>query len=248
VRTRLPIVYTSADSVFQIAAHEGAVGLETLYRWSEAARRVFDRMGIRLGRIIARPFVGEAGSFTRTYNRHDYAMPPPGRTVLDELHERGVKVTGVGKIRDIFCGRGVDAHVKTAGNTDGLKKTAELMRDAEGLVFVNLVDTDMLYGHRNDVPGYGRAVEEIDAALPSIFAEMRGGDLFVMTADHGCDPTHPGTDHTREHVPLLTYAPARARGEALGTRAQFCDLGQTAMEFFAAGKAARGESFLSRVA
>ncbi|MGB8931014.1 MAG: phosphopentomutase, partial [Anaeromyxobacteraceae bacterium] len=201
-RTGRPIVYTSADSVFQIAAHEGTVPLARLYDWCRTARRLLDRW--RVARVIARPFVGTAGQYTRTYNRKDFAMPPPVRTVLERLTAGGVPVYGVGKIPDIFDRRGISEEIHTEGNADGLTRTAALLDRVEhGLVFVNLVDFDMLYGHRNDPVHYAQALEELDRALPALLGRLRPGDLWVVTADHGCDPTTPSTDHSREYVPLV---------------------------------------------
>lgn len=246
LRTGLPIVYTSADSVFQIAAHEEKVPLATLYRWCEAARTVGKPYG--LARVIARPFVGEGpGRFRRTYDRRDFSQPPPPGMVLDRLLERGVRTVGVGKIPDIYDGHGIAQSVHTEGNADGLRKTGELLGQMrEGLLFVNLVDTDMLYGHRRDVKGYARAMEEIDAALPAIAGQLRDGDLLAITADHGNDPTFPGSDHTREYVPLIVHSPARGRGADLGVRASFSDLGATVADFFGV-RAPRGRSFLEAV-
>lgn len=203
LRTGRPILYTSADSVLQIAADTSVLPLERLYAICEAARRVMtgDRA---VGRVIARPFVHEGGRFTRTADRRDYALEPPGETLLDKLQARGIPVTGVGKIADIFCGRGIARSIHTSGNAEGLRVLTQLAREeGEGLVFANLVDTDMLYGHRNDAPGYAEALRRIDAALPAIEAGLRGEDLLLITADHGCDPTTPSTDHSREYVPLL---------------------------------------------
>lgn len=203
LRTGRPILYTSADSVLQIAADTSVFPLERLYAICEAARRVMtgDRA---VGRVIARPFVHEGGRFTRTADRRDYALEPPGETLLDKLQARGITVTGVGKIADIFCGRGIARSIHTSGNAEGLRVLTQLAREeGEGLVFANLVDTDMLYGHRNDAPGYAEALRRIDAALPAIEAGLRGEDLLLITADHGCDPTTPSTDHSREYVSLL---------------------------------------------
>jgi phosphopentomutase len=230
LRTGKPIVYTSADSVFQIAAHEGTVPLERLYGWCRIARRLLDPW--RVARVIARPFVGTPGGFARTYNRKDFAMPPPVTTVLERLTAAGVPVHGVGKIPDIFDRRGISAEVHTEGNADGLARTAALLERVErGLVFVNLVDFDMLYGHRNDPVHYARALEELDAALPRLLSLLRPGDLWAVTADHGCDPTTPSTDHSREYVPLLAGGPGLGGG-ALGTRSSFADLGATVAEAF----------------
>ena len=240
-RTGKPIVYTSADSVFQIAAHEETVPLEKLYAWCLVARRQLDPW--RVARVIARPFVGRPGSYVRTYHRRDFAIPMPGASVLDGLVGAGVPVYGVGKIPDIFDHRGFAEEIHTEGNADGLARTAALLdRVDHGLVFVNLVDFDMLYGHRNDPLGYARALEEMDRALPGILGKLRPGEVAALTADHGCDPTTPSTDHSREYVPLLVHAPG-AGGGALGTRGSFADLGATVAEFF--GVEARvGTSFL----
>jgi phosphopentomutase len=245
VRTGLPIVYTSADSVFQIAAHEETVPLETLYKWCEAAREVGRKYG--LARVIARPFVGKAGAFKRTYNRKDFAQPPPKETVLDLLARKNVRTVGVGKIHDIYDGKGIGESVHTEGNADGLRHTERLLGEmGPGLLFVNLVDTDMLYGHRRDPEGYAKALREIDAALPSLERAMRPGDVLVLTADHGNDPTYRGTDHTREYVPVVVRAAGSDRGAALGDRTSFCDLGATVAEYFGV-QAPAGKSFLRDV-
>jgi phosphopentomutase len=230
-RTGLPIVYTSADSVFQVAAHEEVVGLEKLYRWCSEARRILDPY--RVGRVIARPFVGHGGSYTRTFHRRDYAMPPPGATVLDGLKDARVPVVGVGKIEDIFAGRGLSDSVHTEGNRDGMRKTAERLRALDrGVVFTNLVEFDSHFGHRRDPAGMVRALGEFDDELGPILDSLREGDRLVITADHGNDPTFTRTtDHTREYVPLLVYEPGRP-GRDLGTRASFCDAGATVAELF----------------
>jgi phosphopentomutase len=229
-RTGKPIVYTSADSVFQIAAHEEKVPVAELYRWCEVARRLLDRY--RVARVIARPFVGPPGAYTRTYNRKDYSIPMPGKTVLERLVDRGVPVYGVGKIPDVFDHRGLSEEIHTEGNADGLAKTEALLdRAKDGLLFVNLVDFDSHYGHRNDPQGYARALEAMDRALPRLMAKLQPGDVMAITADHGCDPTTPSTDHSREYVPLLVHAPGRGGGK-LGTRPSFADLGATVAEFF----------------
>ncbi len=240
-RTGKPIVYTSADSVFQVACHEETVPLATLYAWCAAARRLLDPW--RVARVIARPFVGRPGAYVRTYHRRDFSLPTPGRTVLERLVERHVPVVGVGKIPDIFDRRGITEEVHTEGNADGLARTERLLETVErGLVFVNLVDFDMLYGHRNDAAGYGRALEELDRALPRLLGRLRPGDVLALTADHGCDPTTPGTDHSREYVPLLVHVPGRGGG-ALGIRGSFADLGATVGDFFGLPPSA-GRSFL----
>lgn len=243
-RTGKPIVYTSADSVFQVACHEETVPLETLYAWCRAARELLDRF--RVARVIARPFVGTPGHYTRTYHRKDFAIATPERTVLERLVERSVPVVGVGKIPDIFDRKGITDEVHTAGNADGLRETERLLETFDhGLLFVNLVDFDMLYGHRNDAPGYGRALEELDRALPRLIDRLRPGDVLALTADHGCDPTTPSTDHSREYVPLLVHAPGRGGG-ALGVRGSFADLGATVGEFFGVPVPV-GKSFLQEL-
>lgn len=243
LHTGNPIVYTSADSVFQVAAHEEVIPVPELYRMCEIAREILTGPD-ELGRVIARPFIGQPGHFQRTANRHDYAVPPPPGMLLDRLSEQQVPVHSVGKIIDIFLGRGITSHEKTKSNADGMAKTlVALDLLPRGLVFVNLVDFDSLYGHRNDVEGYARALEEADAWLPSLLGHLRPDDLLILTADHGCDPTTASTDHSREYTPLLAYAPGRA-GQALGTRASLADMGQTIAENFGT-KIAAGESFLN---
>jgi len=247
LRTGAPIVYTSADSVFQIAAHEQVIPLEELYRICETARALL-RDEHEVGRVIARPFTGEPGAFVRTANRHDYAVPPPAGMLLDVLSAGGVEVSSVGKIADVFLGRGVTRGFKTVSNRDGMCKVLEAMRVAgPGLIWANFVDFDSLYGHRNDPEGYSRALEEVDAWLPELFGAMLPGDLLFLTADHGCDPVTPSTDHNREYVPLLTYGQRARPGVNLGTRASLADIGQTAAANFGAQLAA-GESFLHELA
>jgi phosphopentomutase len=237
------ILYTSADSVIQIAAHEEVVPLRELYRICEAAREIADRH--QIGRVIARPFVGQPGAFKRTYNRRDFALVPPAPTLLDHVRDAGQSVVGIGKISDIFAGRGVGFSVHSEGNADGLHLTLEALATLDrGLLFVNLVDFDMLYGHRNDSAGFARALVELDRWLPSFEAALRADDVAFITADHGNDPTTPGTDHTREQVPLLAFGPG-VRPARLGARASFCDLGQTIAEGLGVAPLAHGESFLS---
>ena len=246
MRTGSPIVYTSADSVFQIAAHEEVIPLWELYKMCETAREIL-RGKHEVGRVIARPFTGAPGSFTRTSNRHDYAVAPPAGMLLDQLHDRGVRVHGVGKIFDIFLGRGIQDTVKTRNNTEGMAETLEAMRETEGgLIFVNLVDFDQNYGHRNDVEGYGAALEEFDAWLPELERRLGAGDLAILTADHGCDPTTPSTDHSREYVPLLGFGPKVRAGVNLGVRGTLSDIGQTVAENFGA-RLAQGQSFLKEI-
>jgi phosphopentomutase len=243
-RTGKPIVYTSADSVLQIAAHEETVPLDRLYAWCAAARRILDPW--RVARVIARPFVGTPGKYVRTYHRKDFSMATPGPTVLEKLVEAKVPVVGVGKIADVFDRRGITEEIHTEGNADGLAKTEALLdRVDHGLVFVNLVDFDMLYGHRNDPRGYARALEEMDRALPRLLGKLHPGEICAFTADHGCDPTTPSTDHSREYVPLLVHAPGKGGGP-LGTRGTFADLGATVSEFFGL-RPEVGTSFLGQL-
>lgn len=247
IATGKPIVYTSADSVFQIAAHEEHFGLERLLEISRIARDLLDPLGV--GRVIARPFVGEAGAFERTYNRRDFSLEPFSETSLDRLVGAGVPVVGVGKIEDIFAGRGLTRSVHTEGNVDGMEHTLELARTLDrGLVFVNLVDFDMLYGHRRDPAGYRRALEEFDRALPQFEAALRPDDLVILTADHGNDPTFTQTtDHTREYVPLLAFGPGLSGGVDLGTRESFADIGATVEEALGLPAPATGVSFLGQL-
>ncbi len=246
MRTGSPIVYTSADSVFQVAAHEEVIPLWELYRMCEIARDIL-RGPHEVGRVIARPFVGAPGSFTRTVNRHDYAVAPPRGMLLDRLEERGVPVHSVGKIADVFLSRGVSAFDKTTNNADGMAKTLAALRSPErGFLFVNLVDFDQQFGHRNDAEGYAEALERFDAWLPECMAAMRDTDLLMLTADHGCDPTVPGTDHTREYVPLLAYGPGARRNVNLGLRASLSDIGQTVAANFGVS-IPHGESFLDQL-
>ena len=245
LRTGGLITYTSADSVLQIAAHEELVPPEELYKYCKQARKVM-RGENEIGRIIARPFVGKAGSFTRTSNRHDYSLTPPGHTVLDGLTAAGLDVIGVGKIGDIFAGRGVGESISTKSNADGMAKTAEIAgRDFNGLCFVNLVDFDMVFGHRNDVEGYANALSAFDRWLASL--TLREGDLVLLTADHGCDPGFPGTDHTREYVPMLAFGPGLRQGVNLGTRASFADIAATVEEAFGLPGQVAGQSFLGEI-
>ena len=245
VATGKPIVYTSADSVFQIAAHEQVIPIEEQYRICEIARRLCDDYGV--ARVIARPFVGEVGHWKRTYNRRDFATPPPEATVLDRVAQSGLPVVGVGKIWDIFAGHGVTENVHSEGNADGLARTLDSLTHLErGLVFLNLVDFDMLYGHRRDPQGYLAALQQFDAFLPSLERALRPGDLVILTADHGNDPTYRGTDHTREYVPLLVFGPSVSRGVDLGVRDGFYDVAQTLCEAFGLPAWPRGQSFLEQ--
>jgi phosphopentomutase len=244
--TGSPIVYTSADSVFQIAAHEQVIPLPELYRICEIAREIMTGPH-EVGRVIARPFEGKPGAFVRTANRHDYAVPPPPGMLLDKLAGKGIRIFSVGKIFDVFLGRGISGHVLTRNNADGMQKTIEATRDFNGgLVFVNLVDFDQQYGHRNDVEGYANALEEFDRWLPEFRAALRAEDLAILTADHGCDPTTPSTDHSREYTPLLVFGPHAHAGIDLGLRATLSDIGQTVAETFATS-IEKGTSFLHAI-
>jgi phosphopentomutase len=248
MRTGRPIVYTSGDSVFQIAAHEDVIPVPELYRMCEIARRLLDGPH-RLGRVIARPFVGQPGNFRRTEHRHDYAVEPPRPMLLDVLAERGVSVLGIGKIHDIYHGRGVENYIPTKNNADGMEKiTTALARHPRGLIFANLVDFDMLYGHRKDVEGFARSLEEFDLWLGSLVPLLCAADLLLITADHGCDPCpcSPSTDHSREYVPILAYSPAQPAGRDLGTRETLADMGQTVAQIFG-GSISHGSSFLDAI-
>jgi phosphopentomutase len=234
VRTGFPIVYTSGDSVFQIAAHEDVIPVAELYRMCEIARRLLDGPN-RVGRVIARPFSGASGDYKRTERRHDYAVEPPRPMLLDVLAEKKVPVFGVGKIHDIYNGRGVDDYVTTKNNADGMAKLREALKSrTSGLIFANLVDFDMLYGHRKDVEGFARSLEEFDELLGPLLEELKTTDLLLLTADHGCDPdpVNPTTDHSREYVPIVAYSPGDADGTNLGIRETLADMGQTVAENF----------------
>jgi phosphopentomutase len=246
VRTGKPIVYTSADSVFQIAAHEEIIPLPRLYEICETARRLL-RGEHEVGRVIARPFVGRPGAFQRTENRHDYAVPPPRDMLLPVLSGAGLDVVAVGKISSIYDACGVTQELPGKNNDQSIDKTVEALRaDTRGLIFSNLVDFDMLYGHRRDAEGYARALEHFDARLPEIEGAMRDGDLLLITADHGNDPTYRGTDHTREYAPLLAHGPRARAGVNLGDRASLSDIGQTIADNFGLRLKA-GKSFLSEI-
>ena len=243
MRTGFPIVYTSADSVFQIAAHERVIPLNQLYHWCEMAREMLTGED-EVGRVIARPFAGEPGSFRRTEARHDYAVEPSESTLLDLLKSEGLDVVAVGKIGSIFCHRGTTEELEAGNNQAGVDQTLlALSSESRGLIFTNLVDFDMLYGHRNDVEGYARALERFDARLHEIQQAMRDDDLLVITADHGCDPSDVSTDHTREYVPILAWGKRARGGVDLGTRSTVSDIGQTIAENFSLRLRA-GASFL----
>ena len=243
IKTGRPIIYTSADSVFQIAAHEEIMPVERLYEICRIARGIADSYNI--GRVIARPFTGAKGSFRRTERRKDFSLAPAGDTVLDKLKANGFPVTGIGKIGDIYGHRGLTQEIHTKDNMDGVDKTIDALKNVDkGLIFANLVDFDMLYGHRNDARGYARALEDADKRLPEITGLLKENDMFIITADHGCDPTTPSTDHSREYVPLLVYGRKLRPGINLGTRKTFADIGQTIAEAFGIGRLEHGDSFL----
>ncbi|MFJ7754804.1 phosphopentomutase [Peribacillus muralis] len=245
MKTGALIVYTSADSVLQIAAHEDIVPIEELYKVCEIAREVTMADEYKVGRVIARPFTGEPGSFKRTPNRHDYALKPFNRTVMDELKDSGFDVLAIGKISDIFDGEGVTESLRTVSNMDGMDKLIQTIdQDFKGLSFLNLVDFDALYGHRRDPEGYGKALEEFDARMPEVLEKLKNDDLLIITADHGNDPVHEGTDHTREFVPLLVYSKRFKEGAELSVRDTFADIGATVAANFDVKMPAFGESML----
>ncbi|MGQ9586541.1 MAG: phosphopentomutase, partial [Anaerolineae bacterium] len=247
LRTGYPIVYTSADSVFQIAAHEEVIPVAELYRMCRIAREILTGEHA-VGRVIARPFVGEPGHFVRTDRRKDFALEPPCPTLLDRLQEVGQSVWAVGKIFDIFAGRGITESVHIHDNLDGMDQTLAFMRRAEkGLIFTNLVDFDMVYGHRNNPEGYAEALEAVDRWVPEVLGALWQDDLLFFVADHGNDPTTPSTDHSREYVPLLVAGPKVRQGLDLGTRETFADLGQTVAEFLGAGRLKAGTSFVGEI-
>lgn len=247
VETGWPIVYTSADSVFQIAAHEDIVPVPQLYAWCEIAYEIAVQ-GAGLGRVIARPFVGVPGAFKRTANRHDYAKPPVAETLLDRLTASGIPVTAIGKIRDLFAGRGITSSTSTASDDQGMDLVIRAVAsDAKGLVFANLVDFDTQYGHRNDVRGYAANLERFDVRLAELLPKLAADDLLVITADHGNDPSTPSTDHSREYVPVLIAGRGVRAGADIGTRATFADLGQTLAEIFGVGPLDHGTSFLKEI-
>lgn len=246
MKTARPIVYTSGDSVFQIAAHEEVIPIEELYRMCKIARALLDGPN-RVGRVIARPFLGAPGTFTRTERRHDYAVEPPRPMLLDLLKDAGLDVVGVGKIPDIFLNRGITQSLPGKNNRQALESTVSaIAEDTRGLVFTNLIDFDMLYGHRLDIEGYGRAIEEVDAFIPTLRQSLKPGDLLIITADHGCDPVGPSTDHSREYVPILASGHGVRNGVNLGTRATLADIGATIAENFGLNLPT-GKSFLGEI-
>ena len=247
VKTGYPIIYTSADSVFQIAAHEDVISVEKLYEMCQVARDMLvDKWAV--GRVIARPFIGEAPNFTRTSNRRDYALDPFNKTMLEYLKENNLEVAAVGKIEDIYNRKGITSAVHTKNNMDGVDKTLEYMDTVkEGLIFTNLVDFDMLYGHRNDPKGYGKALEDFDNRLQEIYSKMTDEDIFIITADHGCDPTTSSTDHSREHIPVIVYGKHVKPGVNIGTRETFADIGKTILDFFNVKNELVGDSFFNKI-
>ena len=247
VKTGYPIIYTSADSVFQIAAHEEVVGLGNLYKMCEIAREMLVGEDV-VGRVIARPFVGEVGSFKRTSNRRDYALDPFGKTALEYIKENGMSVATVGKIEDIYNGKGVTEAVHIKNNMDGVDKTLEYMDKIDnGLIFTNLVDFDMLYGHRNDPKGYGKALEDFDGRLNEIYSKLRDEDILIITADHGCDPTTESTDNSREYIPILVYGKKVKGGTELGIRDSFTDIGKSVLDYLGIDNNLEGKSFINEI-
>ncbi|WP_294341850.1 phosphopentomutase [uncultured Clostridium sp.] len=243
IKTGCPIIYTSADSVFQIAAHEDVISVDELYRFCEIARNMLVGDDT-VGRVIARPFIGEVGNFKRTSRRHDYALEPFSKTFLEYIKDSGMEVNAVGKISDIYCGKGITSSVHTTGNEDGINKTIDLIKnESKGLIFTNLVDFDMLYGHRNDAEGYKKALEYFDMRLPEIIENINDDDVLIITADHGCDPTTASTDHSREYIPLVIYGKEIKENVNLGIRNSFCDIGKTVLDLLNIDNELNGISF-----
>ena len=243
IKTGCPIIYTSADSVFQIAAHEDVISVDELYRFCEIARNMLVGDDT-VGRVIARPFIGEVGNFKRTSRRHDYALEPFSKTFLEYIKDSGMEVNAVGKISDIYCGKGITSSVHTTGNEDGINKTIDLIKnESKGLIFTNLVDFDMLYGHRNDAEGYKKALEYFDMRLPEIIENINDDDVLIITADHGCDPTTDSTDHSREYIPLVIYGKEIKENVNLGIRNSFCDIGKTVLDLLNIDNELNGISF-----
>jgi len=245
VKTGYPIVYTSADSVFQIAAHEEIIPLEKLYEICKIARKILDRPEYNVGTVIARPFVGtNPDNFTRTYNRKDFESNTFGRTMLDVLKEKNKEVIAIGKIGDLFTGRGITKEIHTQGNEDGIEKTIEeIQKNTEGMIFTNLVDFDMLYGHRNNIEGYAKALEYFDNKLPVIMENMKDTDMLIITADHGNDPSTPSTDHSREYIPVLIYGKQVKQNVNIGVRETYADIGKTILDVLNMPLVQEGKSF-----
>lgn len=247
VKTGFPIVYTSADSVFQIAAHEDVIPIEKLYQLCEIARNLLQGEH-SVGRVIARPFEGTSENYKRTERRKDYSLEPVGKTMLDAIKENGLEVAAVGKIEDIFAFKGITKSVHAHNNQEGIKQTIEYIKESfKGLVFTNLVDFDMIYGHRNDAVGYANALMYFDERLPEIMDNLKNDDVLIITADHGCDPTTPSTDHSREYVPLLVYGKEIKRGVNLGTRSTFADISATVLELLGFNSINNGISFMKEI-
>lgn len=249
IKTGYPIIYTSADSVFQIAAHEEVIPVEKLYEICRIARKILDRPEYNVGTVIARPFVGDSSqNFTRTYNRKDFESNTFGKTMLDVIYESNKNVIAIGKIDDLFGGRGITKAIHTSGNGDGIEKTIdEIEQDTEGLIFTNLVDTDMLYGHRNNIQGYAEALEYFDSKLPEIIAKLKDTDMLIVTADHGNDPSTPSTDHSREYIPILIYGKHIKENVNLGTRKTFADISATILDIFNMSRLENGISFKNEI-
>lgn len=247
IKTGYPIIYTSADSVFQIEAHEDVIPVPKLYEMCKIARKILDNPKYNVGTVIARPFVGDkAENFVRTYNRKDFESNSFGRTMLDVINEQyvGAEVVAIGKIEDLFSGRSITTAIHTSGNADGIEKTIDyLKKDSKGLIFTNLVDTDMLYGHRNNVKGYSEALEYFDSKLPEIISNLKDDDILIITADHGNDPTTPSTDHSREYIPILVYGKQLKENVNLGIRKTYADISATILDIFNLEKLPNGESF-----
>lgn len=247
VRTGFPIVYTSADSVMQIAAHEDIVPVEKLYEICQNARKILTGP-YAVARVIARPFTGTSGNYTRTKNRRDFSLEPTGETILDVISSKGEDVIAIGKIEDIFQHKGITLADHTTNNNDGIEKTIEyIKKPSNGLIFTNLVDFDMVYGHRNDIDGYKKGLEYFDSKLPEILDALNDDDMLFITADHGCDPTTPSTDHSREYVPILCYGKKAKSGINLGTRSTFADLGKTILDYLEIKNSLPGTSFLNEI-
>lgn len=249
IKTGYPIIYTSADSVFQIAAHEDIIPVEKLYEICEIARKILDRPEYNVGTVIARPFIGDnAENFTRTYNRKDFESNTFGKTMLDVISSNGKDVISIGKIQDLFSMRGITKAYHTEGNADGIERTiSEIKKDTEGLIFTNLVDFDMLYGHRNNIEGYGKALEYFDSKLPEIMENMKKTDMLIITADHGNDPSTPSTDHSREYIPMLVYGKEIKENINIGTRKTYADIAATILDIFNLEDLKTGESFKEKI-
>ena len=249
IKTGKPIIYTSADSVFQIAAHEDIIPVEKLYEICKITRQILDKPEYNIGTVIARPFIGEtAEDFTRTYNRRDFESATFGKTMLDIIKENNKEVIAIGKIEDLFTGRGITKVIHTSGNADGIENTINCIKDnTEGLIFTNLVDTDMLYGHRNNIKGYAEALEYFDSKLPELMDNLKDTDMLIITGDHGNDPSTPSTDHSREYVPMLIYGKQIKENINLGTRKTFADISATILEILNLPKLENGESFKEQI-